>query len=83
VCCVSAGNHAQGVALAAKKLGIKATIVMPTFAPEIKVDSVKRLGAQVIQTGNDFDEAKKACLKLAQENNLTFIPPFDGKFQRN
>lgn len=80
VCCVSAGNHAQGVALASKKLGIKATIVMPTFAPEIKVDSVKRLGAQVIQTGNDFDEAKKACLKLAKENNLTFIPPFDDPY---
>ena len=78
VCCVSAGNHAQGVALASKKLGIQATIVMPTFAPEIKVDSVKRLGAHVIQTGNDFDEAKRACFTLAEERHLTFIPPFDG-----
>ncbi len=78
VCCVSAGNHAQGVALASKKLGIQATIVMPTFAPEIKVDSVKRLGATVIQTGNDFDEAKRACFTLAEERHLTFIPPFDG-----
>lgn len=80
VCCVSAGNHAQGVALASKKLGIQATIVMPTFAPEIKVDSVKRLGAQVIQTGNDFDEAKRACFRLAEERNLTFIPPFDDPY---
>ncbi len=80
VCCVSAGNHAQGVALASKKLGIQATIVMPTFAPEIKIDSVKRLGANVILSGNDFDEAKRACFQLAQERNLTFIPPFDGSF---
>lgn len=64
--------------MASKKLGIQATIIMPTFAPEIKVDSVRRLGAQVILQGNDFDEAKKACFKLAEERNLTFIPPFDG-----
>jgi threonine dehydratase len=57
ICCVSAGNHAQGVAMAAHKLGIKATIVMPSFAPEIKVENVRRLGAKVILFGNDFDEA--------------------------
>ena len=49
---MSAGNHAQGVALAAKKLNIKATIVMPTFAPEIKVDAVKRFGANVFRLLN-------------------------------
>ena len=77
VCCVSAGNHAQGVAMAAEKLGIKATIVMPTFAPEIKVENVRRLGANVILFGNDFDEAKKECLKIAEQQRLTFVPPFD------
>ena len=80
VCCVSAGNHAQGVALAAKKLNIQATIVMPTFAPEIKVDAVKRLGATVIQQGDDFDEAKRICFELAKEKKLIFIPPFDDPF---
>ena len=78
VCCVSAGNHAQGVALASQKLGIKATIVMPTFAPEIKVENVRRLGARVILFGNDFDMAKKECLQLAVKENLVFVPPFDG-----
>lgn len=80
VCCVSAGNHAQGVALAAQKLGIKASIVMPSFAPQIKVDNVRRLGGNVILFGNDFDEAKKECLRLSKEHDLTFIPPFDGKY---
>jgi threonine dehydratase len=77
VCCVSAGNHAQGVALAAQKMGIKATIVMPSFAPEIKVENVRRLGANVILFGNDFDEAKKECMRIIAEQNLTFVPPFD------
>ncbi|KAJ3413422.1 hypothetical protein HDV05_008063 [Chytridiales sp. JEL 0842] len=77
VICVSAGNHAQGVGLAAKRLGVKAVIVMPKGAPEIKVESVRRLGAQVILFGNDFDEAKKECMRLQKEQNLKFIPPFD------
>jgi threonine dehydratase len=75
---VSAGNHAQGVALAAKKLGINATIVMPTFAPEIKVENVRRLGATVVLFGDDFDEAKRECARLVQEKQLIFIHPFDG-----
>ncbi len=79
VVCVSAGNHAQGVALAAQKLGIKATIVMPHHAPEIKVDNVRRMGANVVLHGNDFDEAKMECMRLKELNNLTFIHPFDGK----
>ena len=76
---IRVGNHAQGVALAAQKIGIKATIVMPTFAPDIKVDNVRRLGANVVLIGDDFDEAKKECFKLAAEYGYTFIPPFDGK----
>ncbi|KAJ3189415.1 hypothetical protein HDU85_003045 [Gaertneriomyces sp. JEL0708] len=80
VCCVSAGNHAQGVALAAKKLNIKATIVMPKFAPEIKVDSVRRLGAEVVLIGDNFDEAKAECMRLIEQRNLTFIPPFDDPY---
>ena len=77
VCCVSAGNHAQGVAMAAQKLGIRATIVMPLFAPEIKVENVRRLGANVIIFGNDFDEAKKECLRICELEKLTLVPPFD------
>ncbi|KAH9246357.1 threonine ammonia-lyase, biosynthetic [Batrachochytrium salamandrivorans] len=80
VCAASAGNHAQGVALAANKLGIKATIVMPTFAPEIKVENVRRLGATVVLFGNDFDAAKKECTRLAIEKDLIFIPPFDDPY---
>lgn len=77
VCCVSAGNHAQGVALASSKLGIKATIIMPSFAPEIKVENVRRLGANVVLFGNNFDEAKQECMRIVEEQKLVFIPPYD------
>lgn len=77
ICCVSAGNHAQGVALAALKLGITATIVMPKTAAEIKVNAVKRLGANVILEGADFDLAKLECQRLCKLHNFVFIPPFD------
>ncbi|KAI3634469.1 hypothetical protein MIR68_007380 [Amoeboaphelidium protococcarum] len=80
VICMSAGNHAQGVALAARHLNIKATIVMPTSASEIKVTSVRRLGATVVLSGSDLEEAKKECLRLAQENGYVFIPPFDDPY---
>ncbi|EGF80385.1 hypothetical protein BATDEDRAFT_11340 [Batrachochytrium dendrobatidis JAM81] len=80
VCCASAGNHAQGVALAANKLGIKATILMPTFAPEIKVENVRRLGATVVLFGSDFDAAKKECMRLAEQENWVFIPAFDDPY---
>lgn len=76
----SAGNHAQGVALSAKRLGIKAKIVMPLNTPTIKVESVKRLGAEVVLCGNDFNEAKEKCEKLAKLENLSIIHPFDDKF---
>ncbi|KAI8800932.1 tryptophan synthase beta subunit-like PLP-dependent enzyme [Cladochytrium replicatum] len=80
ICCVSAGNHAQGVALAAQKLNIKATIVMPNFAPEIKVESVKRMGANVILYGDSFDEAKQYVNRIAEEQKLTFVAPFDDPY---
>ncbi|KAI7955433.1 hypothetical protein MJO29_006832 [Puccinia striiformis f. sp. tritici] len=73
----SAGNHAQGVAMSAKSLGIKATIVMPLATPAIKYRNVGRLGSTVVLHGNDFDEAKRECNRLATENKLTNIPPFD------
>ncbi|POW13807.1 hypothetical protein PSTT_03400 [Puccinia striiformis] len=65
----SAGNHAQGVAMSAKSLGIKATIVMPLATPAIKYRNVGRLGSTVVLHGNDFDEAKRECNRLATENN--------------
>lgn len=73
----SAGNHAQGVAFSAKKLGISATIFMPLNTPKIKVDSVKNLGGKVILKGDVYDETQKFALEFAQENNITFIPPYD------
>ncbi|KAJ3110715.1 hypothetical protein HDU96_006347 [Phlyctochytrium bullatum] len=80
VICVSAGNHAQGVALAALRLGIKAKVVMPKFAPEIKVENVRRLGAEVVLVGSDFDEAKKECERLRVAQDLTFVPPYDDPY---
>ncbi|KAF9170902.1 hypothetical protein BGX21_002561 [Mortierella sp. AD011] len=76
----SAGNHAQGVAQAASTMGIKATIVMPTPTPEIKSRNVKRLGSTVILHGNNFDEAKAECDRLAKAENYTNIPPFDDPY---
>jgi threonine dehydratase len=73
----SAGNHAQGVGLAAKKLQLKATIVMPVSTPDIKVSAVKSLGAKVILHGENFDAAKAYCLELASNEGLAFIHPFD------
>lgn len=73
----SAGNHAQGVAMSARALGIKATIVMPLATPAIKYRNVDRLGSTVVLHGNDFDEAKRECGRLAVEHQLTNIPPFD------
>jgi threonine dehydratase len=72
----SAGNHAQGVALAARKLGIKAIIVMPTTAPELKVEGVRSRGGQVVLHGANFPQALAHALTLAR-NGYTFVPPFD------
>ncbi len=73
----SAGNHAQGVAYAAKAYGCKAVIVMPTTTPLIKVNRTKSYGAEVVLYGNVYDEACEYALKLAEENGYTFIHPFD------
>ena len=73
----SAGNHAQGVAYAAQKYGCKATIVMPTVTPLIKVNRTKSYGADVILHGDVYDDACDHALKLAEENGYTFVHPFD------
>lgn len=77
VIAASAGNHAQGVALSATKLGIQATIVMPVTTPDIKVSSVRARGAQVVLRGDNFDEASQYCQELMQQHGYTMIPPFD------
>lgn len=73
----SAGNHAQGVAYAAKCYGVKATIVMPTTTPLIKVNRTKSYGAEVVLYGDVYDEACAHAYKLAEENGYTFVHPFD------
>ncbi|MDR1800901.1 MAG: threonine ammonia-lyase [Lachnospiraceae bacterium] len=73
----SAGNHAQGVAYAAMRYGVKAIIVMPVGTPLIKVDRTKSYGAEVILHGEIYDESCEYALKLAKENNYTFVHPFD------
>lgn len=73
----SAGNHAQGVAYAAKCYGVKATIVMPTTTPLIKVNRTKSYGADVVLHGDVYDEACEHALKLAEEKGYTFVHPFD------
>jgi threonine dehydratase len=77
VIAASAGNHAQGVALSAKKLGIKALIVMPKTTPEIKVKSVKALGAKIVLHGDSYDDACAHAKEIAQEKGMTFIHPYD------
>jgi threonine dehydratase len=79
VIAASAGNHAQGVALSAKKMGIKAVIVMPQTTPPIKVNAVKRLGAEVVLHGEAFDEAAVYAKQLMREQGLTFIHPYDDE----
>lgn len=73
----SAGNHAQGVAFAAKAYGVKATIVMPTTTPLIKVNRTKSYGAEVVLYGDVYDEACAHAYELAEKNSYTFIHPFD------
>ncbi len=77
VICASAGNHAQGVALSAQRLGIQATIVMPVTTPQIKVDAVRHRGGLVVLHGDTFDEAFQHALILGQERGLTFVHPYD------
>ncbi len=73
----SAGNHAQGVAYAAQRYGVKATIVMPTATPLIKVERTRHYGAEVILHGDVYDESYEYACKLAEENGYTFVHPFD------
>ena len=77
ICAASAGNHAQGVALSARRLGIDATIVMPKTTPEIKVQAVAARGARVELAGNSYDDAYQYAHKLAQEKGLSFVHPYD------
>lgn len=77
VIAASAGNHAQGVALSAKKLGLSALIVMPRTTPAIKVEAVKSYGAEVVLFGDSYSEAYDHCLTLIDKTGRTFIHPFD------
>ncbi len=77
VIAASAGNHAQGVALAAQQLGIRALIVMPCTTPAIKVEAVRNLGGETVLHGDSYDEAYEHALTLAQEQRLTFVHPYD------
>ncbi len=77
VICASAGNHAQGVALSARKLGIRAVIVMPVTTPAIKVDAVAHWGGEVVLHGDTFDEAYTRSREIALEQRLTFVHPYD------
>ena len=73
----SAGNHSQGVAFSARKLGLRAVIVMPQTTPTIKVDAVKRMGADVVLAGDTYADAKAHCDTMVAETGMTFIHPFD------
>ena len=77
VVAASAGNHAQGIAVAAKRMGVTATVVMPRTTPAIKVDAVRRLGAEVIVHGDSYDAAQAKAIALCNEAGAVFIPPFD------
>lgn len=77
VVCASAGNHAQGVAFAARHLGVDAIVVMPAVTPEIKVNAVRKLGARVQIEGDDFDDACAFAIDLAKEQGRVFIHPYD------
>jgi threonine dehydratase len=77
VICASAGNHAQGVAMAAKHLGIRAVVVMPAITPQIKIQAVEKLGARVVIHGDDFDSACARAMEIADEEGLIFVHPYD------
>ena len=73
----SAGNHSQGVAYSARKLGLRAVIVMPQTTPQIKVDAVRDMGAEVVLVGDSYADAQAHCDTLVAQNGMTFIHPFD------
>lgn len=77
VICASAGNHSQGVALAANEFGCRAVVVMPTSTPQLKIDAVAARGAEIVLHGESFDEAAAHARRLQEEQGLTFVHPFD------
>ena len=77
VICASAGNHAQGVALSARKLGTRAVIVMPTTTPQVKIDAVRGFGGEVVLWGDSYSDAYTHSLTLQKKQGLTFVHPFD------
>ena len=77
VIAMSAGNHAQGVAYHAQRLGMKATIVMPRFTPGVKIERTRGFGAEIVLHGDTLDEAREHALALAQAQRLTFVHPYD------
>ncbi len=79
VICASAGNHAQGVAMAAARMGVRAIIVMPVTTPPIKVQAVQRLGGEVVTVGEGYDEAYGHARRLEAETGATFVHPFDDE----
>jgi threonine dehydratase len=79
IICSSAGNHAQGVALAAQRMGIRAVVVMPVTTPSIKVEAVKTLGGEIVMYGDTYDDAYAHARELEKEQQLTFIHPFDDR----
>src|SRR5204862_3644393 len=80
VIAASAGNHAQGVALAAQRLGCRAVIVMPVTTPRIKVDAVKARGAEVRLHGDSYAEAYEEAVRLKRERGLVFVHPYDDPY---
>ena len=77
VIAASAGNHAQGVALSARRLGCRAVIVMPTTTPQVKIDAVRGFGGEVVLWGDSFSDAYEHALTLEKKHHLTFVHPFD------
>jgi threonine dehydratase len=77
VICASAGNHAQGVALGARRLACRAVVVMPVTTPSVKIDAVRALGAEVVLHGESYSDAHQHALQLKAEQGLTFVHPFD------
>ncbi|MDB5881695.1 MAG: hypothetical protein JWP43_1573 [Ramlibacter sp.] len=79
VIAMSAGNHAQGVAYHAQRLGLRAVIVMPRFTPGVKVERTRSFGAEIVLHGDSLDEAREHALALAAEQNLNFVHPYDDE----
>lgn len=77
VICASAGNHAQGLAYSATRMGVRSVIVMPRTTPSIKVEAVKRLGGEVVIHGDAFDDARIHALEMCEKENLVFVHPYD------